>query len=148
MAGKKGRSGRPKGSRSGFKDPVNIVVHHAQALLQYWRAITGGHAPSWLRRSACEEASAHVRKVYADEIKLSKPVMPNVEQVLKVVTERRRPAIEDRLARKAANEAYERYKEAQTIAWKGGPSSCDAQGSSHPANDGIPNVPASTSDTL
>lgn len=121
MTGKKGRSGRRKGSLSWFKNPVKIVVHHAQALLGYWRAVTGGHASSLVRRAACEKALAHVQWLFADEINRGEMVMPSVEQVFKVVNEQRRPAIGDRAARKAANEAYKRSKESLMIAWKGSP---------------------------
>jgi hypothetical protein len=109
MAGKKGRSGRRIGSLSGFKNPVNIVVHHAQVLLECWRAVTGGHASSLVRLRACEKASAHVTEVYADKIKRGETVMPSVEQVLKIVSERRRPAIGDRAAQ-ASERSHKRTR--------------------------------------
>jgi hypothetical protein len=38
MVGKSGRSGRPKGSTSSFKNPVNIAAHNLSALMEMWLA--------------------------------------------------------------------------------------------------------------
>jgi hypothetical protein len=38
MAGKKGRSGRPKGSLSWTKNPASLAGHHLTALIEMWLA--------------------------------------------------------------------------------------------------------------
>ena len=38
MAGKKGRSGRPQGSFSRFKNPVALFGQHLVSLIEMWRA--------------------------------------------------------------------------------------------------------------
>jgi hypothetical protein len=107
MAGKKGASGRPRGSYSRFKNPVALCGQHMVSLLALWRAGVlipvgpdkylaqpdelGAAAPLKVKHVLAELAIQHVQHVYeGHDLKL-----PLVEQVVAWAANYRAPSRED-----------------------------------------------------
>ena len=92
--------GRPRGSRSWWKNPVNIIALHAQTFIEVYLATSSVRrhtVPLKIKRQLIEEAIKHLAEVNPQGHLRFKPSM--IEQVLKVVNRQAPPVTLRRRAR-------------------------------------------------
>ena len=88
------KRGRPRGSQSWWKNPVNVARHHANGLLELWLAtapVRRYTVPPKIKRRLCEAAIDHLEDIHRKSIEQGIPSAwkrPDIEQVLAAVNRR------------------------------------------------------------